>query len=73
MESKKVGILTLPLHTNYGGILQNYALQQVLKKQGHKVVTINNDYIVKLPLVRKYLPALYSQKGCGCFPRYCTK
>ena len=23
----KIGILTLPLHTNYGGILQAYALQ----------------------------------------------
>ena len=26
----KIGILTLPLHTNYGGILQAYALQTVL-------------------------------------------
>lgn len=50
MESKKTGILTLPLNTNYGGILQNFALQQVLKKQGHNPVTINYDYIVKLPL-----------------------
>ena len=28
----RVGIATLPLLTNYGGILQNFALQQVLKK-----------------------------------------
>lgn len=27
----KIGILTQPLQTNYGGLLQNYALQQVLK------------------------------------------
>lgn len=27
----KIGILTLPLHTNYGGILQAYALQTVLE------------------------------------------
>lgn len=26
----KIGILTLPLHTNYGGTLQAYALQIVL-------------------------------------------
>lgn len=31
----KIAILTLPLSTNYGGILQNYALQQVLKDMGH--------------------------------------
>lgn len=31
----KIGILTQPLHRNYGGILQNWALQQVLKDMGH--------------------------------------
>lgn len=33
----KIAILTLPLHTNYGGILQCYALQTVLECMGHKV------------------------------------
>lgn len=37
----KIGILTQPLHANYGGILQNYALQQVLKQMGHEVWTID--------------------------------
>src|SRR5690554_2671163 len=37
----KIGILTHPLKTNYGGVLQNYALQTVLKKMGHDVITIN--------------------------------
>lgn len=31
----KIGILTLPLHTNYGGILQAYAMQLVLTRLGH--------------------------------------
>ncbi len=31
-----VGILTLPLHTNYGGILQAYALQYSLRNMGHE-------------------------------------
>lgn len=31
----KIGILTLPLHFNYGGALQNWALQQVLIHMGH--------------------------------------
>lgn len=37
----KLGILTLPLHTNYGGILQAYALQTVLERQGHDIRIIN--------------------------------
>lgn len=36
----KIGILTQPLHTNYGGLLQNYALQYVLKHMGHEPETI---------------------------------
>lgn len=37
----KIGILTQPLHANYGGLLQNYALQQVLIRAGHEVETID--------------------------------
>ena len=37
----KIGILTLPLHTNYGGILQAYALQTVLERMGHEVEFID--------------------------------
>lgn len=37
----KVGILTSPLASNIGGILQNYALQQVLLKMGHNPTTID--------------------------------
>lgn len=52
----RIGILTLPLHTNYGGILQAYALQTVLERMGHDVVvfdTHNKAYLPplwKLPL-----------------------
>lgn len=38
----KIGVLTLALHTNYGGILQAYALQTVLKRMGHNVILIDN-------------------------------
>lgn len=44
----KIGILTLPLHTNYGGILQAYALQTVLERMGHEVVVIDVDRTAKL-------------------------
>lgn len=37
----KIGIVTLPLGGNFGGILQNYALQQVLVKMGHAPITFN--------------------------------
>lgn len=37
----KIGILTQPLHANYGGLLQNYALQQTLIRLGHEVETID--------------------------------
>lgn len=36
-----IGIITQPLHNNYGGLLQNYALQQVLGAMGHSAVTID--------------------------------
>lgn len=37
----RIGIVTQPLHANYGGYLQNYALQQVLKQMGHVPITID--------------------------------
>lgn len=39
----KIGIITQPLAINYGGLLQNFALQKVLTGCGHKVYTINKD------------------------------
>lgn len=35
----KICILTHSLHTNYGGLLQAFALQKVLRDMGHDVVT----------------------------------
>ncbi len=40
----KICILTQPLHTNYGGLLQAYALQTVLKRMGHEVLTEDRKY-----------------------------
>lgn len=37
----RIAILTQPLRYNYGGILQNFALQTVLKRLGHDVVTLD--------------------------------
>ncbi|MFI3285730.1 MAG: polysaccharide pyruvyl transferase family protein [Rikenellaceae bacterium] len=37
----KIGVLTLPLHTNYGGVLQAYALQYSLRSMGHDAFLID--------------------------------
>lgn len=37
----KVGILTLPLWNNYGGILQAYALTLIIKRLGHQVIFLD--------------------------------
>lgn len=37
----RIGIVTQPLEMNYGGILQNWALQQALKRLGHDPITID--------------------------------
>lgn len=42
-RSMKIVILTQPLRTNFGGILQDYALQTVLKRLGHEPITIDYD------------------------------
>lgn len=74
----KIAILTLPLHTNYGGILQAYALQTVLRRMGHEVeilhtTSVSAHHSLLMPLVygkrlvRKILknwhsPVLYERK-----------
>lgn len=51
----RILILTLPLDRNYGGILQCYALQIILKRMGHDVKVLSKPiydwkYYVKFPL-----------------------
>ena len=55
----KMLILTQPLHTNYGGLLQAYALQQILKGMGHDVVTDRLGVVRELPLWNRALRFLY--------------
>lgn len=47
----KIAILTQPLGTNYGGILQAFALQHVLREMGHEPITIDRQVKVS-PLFR---------------------
>lgn len=40
IKDMRIGLLTLPLETGYGSILQAYALKTVLTRQGHEVILI---------------------------------
>lgn len=52
----KIGIITLPLHFNYGGILQAYALEEILRRMGHEVEHLELKRKKKLlPLKTRYL------------------
>ena len=58
----RIGVLTLPLHNNFGGILQAYALQKVLKKQGHKSTLIDLQRYVSIgPWYKRY--PIYIKRG----------
>ncbi|MGM9795776.1 MAG: polysaccharide pyruvyl transferase family protein [Candidatus Aphodosoma sp.] len=68
----KIGILTQPLHNNYGGLLQNYALQQVLIRAGQEVETLDQQnkkynrlhvylYRQKMRLLHILFPNKYSK------------
>lgn len=53
----RIGIITEPLRSNYGGVLQNFALQVTLKKLGHKPVTLDPPVSTKpqVSVVRRAL------------------
>ena len=71
----KVGIVTQPLEMNYGGILQNWALQQALKRLGHDPITIDAYQRFTLPhylfsLVRTFIKRLQHKPGWDYAHRY---
>lgn len=56
-----VATLTLPLHTNYGGVLQAYALQKYLERLGHTSSLIELSSLVNLPVYKAALIKLKSK------------
>lgn len=62
----RVGIITLSLENNYGGILQNFALQKVLNDMGHTPMTCRWPGYTNLGFIKA---ALFSVlKGGRNFP-----
>ncbi len=57
----RIAILTLPLHTNYGGILQAYALQTILERMGHEVEVPGRLYRAYYPVWWK-LPLSFGKR-----------
>ena len=58
----KIAIVTLPMHTNYGGILQAYALKSFLVAAGHEVDVL--DPKVKMPLPKWWkAPFIYASRA----------
>lgn len=53
----KIGIVTLPLHSNYGGILQAYALKKSLEELGHQAILLDHASCIpkRLPIKVRYL------------------
>ena len=52
----KIGILTQPLHSNYGGLLQAWALQRTLVRLGHEALILNRSFTRKpLPMWHRIL------------------
>ena len=70
----KIGILTQHFLLNYGGIIQNFALQQVLLKFGHDPLTFEHDtcYSRTRWLLRtaKQILKTRSLKGLPVYPTY---
>ncbi len=63
----KIGIVTQPLHANYGGFLQAWALQEKLRKMGHDPQTIDYMPDPSLPwyiLLRSWIKTLFL-RGIG--------
>ena len=76
----KIAIMTLPMSSNYGGILQCYALQTVLTRMGHSVVVLNAQYPTtpgwrnNLRLLKRcYLYYVKKDKASYPFPWYTPK
>ena len=55
----RIGILTLPFHTNYGGLLQAFALKNILSEWGYEVYFITTSQEITLPRHKLFIRYLF--------------
>lgn len=70
----KIGILTQPLHTNYGGLLQAFALQRFLRGMGHDALTIDyarreRPWLAPYRFARRCVGKFLLGRGGAFFPK----
>lgn len=64
----QIGVITINDNNNYGNRLQNYAVQEVLKKHGYEAITIknipqlNNKYKIPLRFIKYILKKIIKKK-----------
>lgn len=63
----RIGIVTLPLHTNYGGLLQAYALQTVLKSMGCSVIHLQPEVVFAESHPLWKMPMVYCKRASKKF------
>jgi len=75
----RIGIITQPLHTNYGGLLQNYALQQALNRLGHEPITLDQDFYnpsilrIYLACIKTFILRLFGKGKNRTYPYHVSK
>lgn len=62
----KIGIVTLPLRINYGGLLQSYALNTTLHRLGHDSTCLCTPY----PALHAFKPAMLLRYGKRILRKY---
>ncbi len=71
MESKKIGILTLPFEPNYGWIMQLWALYNILRQQGYDVTVLDRRWNDKWPsFLKDFQRWIYYNIFCRQFTRF---
>ena len=72
----KIGVITLPFSPNYGWLLQAYALQQTLIKNGHDAILISRRWNIiekNNSLFMKIMRPFYYNVNCGRIYRFYKK
>ncbi len=70
----KIGILTQPLHTNYGGLIQAFALQRFLRGMGHDALMIDyarreRPWLAPYRFARRCVGKFLLGRGGALFPK----